>query len=151
MSELFKILNVVKTGCVLAPILFEFFLLLFKHAFGTAEEGMYTAYTNQLQTVELLSFEFTNKSKKHYEKRHVVSRRCHSSSTKPITSLIFDGLVFQCMHIFPIHYQSKKTKVLATTLPNITINNFQLEVVYEFTYLGSTISSKLSLDKKIYR
>ena len=41
----------------------------------------------------------------------------------------------------------KKTKVLAQaiTSPKITINNYELEVVEQFIYLGSTITSKLSL------
>ena len=51
------------------------------------------------------------------------------------------------------HYQPQKTNVLAqgTTLPYITINNYKLEVAEAFTYLGSTISKKLSFDKKIDR
>ena len=49
------------------------------------------------------------------------------------------------MHCFRSHYQSQKTKVLgqATTLPKI--KNYELEVVEQFIYLGSTITSKLSL------
>ena len=41
-SKTFKILIGVKQGCVFAPTLFgSFFSLLFKQAFGTAEEGIY--------------------------------------------------------------------------------------------------------------
>ena len=45
----------------------------------------------------------------------------------------------------------KNTKVLAQTTisPNITVNNYELEMVDKFTYLGSTINSKLSLDREL--
>ena len=47
----------------------------------------------------------------------------------------------------------KKTKVLAqtTTSLKITINNYELEFVEQFIYLGSTITSKLSLDRELDR
>ena len=35
------------------------------------------------------------------------------------------------------------------TPPFITIDNYKLEVVHQFTYLGSTISDNLSLDAEI--
>ena len=35
------------------------------------------------------------------------------------------------------------------TLPVITINNYQLEVAHEFTYLGSTITNNPSLDTEL--
>ena len=43
----------------------------------------------------------------------------------------------------------KKPKVLTQVkiLPDITINNYELEVVDKLTHLGATIRSKLSLDK----
>ena len=46
----------------------------------------------------------------------------------------------------------KKTNVLGqdvNTPPFITIDNYKLEVVHQFTYLGSTISDNLSLDAEI--
>ena len=45
----------------------------------------------------------------------------------------------------------KKTKVLAQAIssPKITIKNYELEVVEYFIYLGSTITSKLSLEKGV--
>ena len=48
---------------------------------------------------------------------------------------------------FGLTISLKKTKVLAqtTTSSKITINNYELEVVEQFIYFGSTITSKLSL------
>ena len=48
------------------------------------------------------------------------------------------------MHLFSDSLSASKNKSPSTS-PNTTINNYQLEVVDEFTYLRSTISSKLSL------
>ena len=53
---------------------------------------------------------------------------------------------------FGLTINLKKTNILAqdAETPNvITINNTELEVVDSFTYLGSTVSSKVSLDVKI--
>ena len=57
------------------------------------------------------------------------------------------------MHSFRIHYipQKKKFLVQATTSPKITIDNYELEVVDTFTYLGSKIRNKLSLDRELDR
>ena len=53
---------------------------------------------------------------------------------------------------FGLTISLKKTNILvqdAETPPVITINNTELEVVDSFTYLGSTVSSKVSLDVEI--
>ena len=49
------------------------------------------------------------------------------------------------------NFSLTRTKVLAqeTTSPKITINNYELEVVEQFNYLGSTITSKLSLKREL--
>ena len=54
---------------------------------------------------------------------------------------------------FGLTISPKKVKVLAqaTILQNITFKNYQLEMVDQFTYLGSTASSKLSLNIEIDR
>ena len=46
----------------------------------------------------------------------------------------------------------KKTNVLAQgaeSQPKISVDNYELEAVNQFTYLGSTISSNISLDAEI--
>ncbi|KAK3731269.1 hypothetical protein RRG08_025811 [Elysia crispata] len=53
---------------------------------------------------------------------------------------------------FGLTISLKKTNVNAQrteTTPNIAINGYTLEVVENFTYLGSTISSSLSIDLEI--
>ena len=63
-------------------------------------------------------------------------------------------LIFKLSNTFILYYTSiKKTKVLAqaTTSPKITINNYELEVVEQFIYLGSIVSNKVSLDRELDR
>ena len=53
---------------------------------------------------------------------------------------------------FGLTISLKKTNVVGQdvpTPPTIVIENYQLEVVHQFTYLGSTISDNLSLDVEI--
>ena len=53
---------------------------------------------------------------------------------------------------FALTISLKKTNVLGQdvdTPPVTTIDNYQLEVVHEFTYLGSTITDNLSLDAEL--
>ena len=53
---------------------------------------------------------------------------------------------------FRLTISLKKTNVMnqdTENVPDITINNYQLEAVNEFTYLGSTITSDLSMESEI--
>ena len=53
---------------------------------------------------------------------------------------------------FGLTISLKKTNVLGQNVDTplvITISNYQLEVVHEFTYLGSTITDNLSLDAEL--
>ena len=102
---------------------------------------------------KLLSLSRLKAKTKLKKKHNAICRRSRSSSIQPITPATFDGSLCQSMHSFRTHYQFTKTNVLAqtTTLLNITINKYQLGVVDEFTYLGSTIIIKLSFDKEIHR
>ena len=61
---------------------------------------------------------------------------------------LMDQFVSACTD-FRLTINLKKTKAQATKSPNITIKNYELEVVDVFTDLGSTISSKLFLDKEL--
>ena len=52
------------------------------------------------------------------------------------------------MHSFRDLHQPDEKKMFTTTVsPNITINNYHLEIVDEFTNIGSIVISKLSLYK----
>ena len=58
----------------------------------------------------------------------------------------------QACKYFGLTISLKKTNILGQdteALPVITIDNYELDVVCQFTYLGSTITDKLSLDAEI--
>jgi len=64
---------------------------------------------------------------------------------------LMDRISHAC-HDFGLTISLKKTNVLGQdvdTSPVITIDNYQLEVVHKFTYLGSTITDNLSLDAEL--
>ena len=64
---------------------------------------------------------------------------------------LMDRLSHACRD-FGLTISLKETNVLGQdvdTPPVITINNYQLEVVHEFTYLGFTITDNLSLDAEL--
>ena len=66
---------------------------------------------------------------------------------------LIDRFAFACNE-FGLTISLQKTKVMtqdASEVPSINIGNYTLEVVEEFTYLGSTISANLSLDREIDR
>ena len=53
---------------------------------------------------------------------------------------------------FGLTISQKKTNVLGQDIPAppvITINDYELEVIHQFMYLGSTITDNLSLDPEI--
>ena len=90
----FKIFNGVKQGCVLAPTLFGiFFSLLLKQAFGTVEEVIYLHTRTDGKLFNPSRLKAKTKVKKTIIRDDAVCRRCRNSSTQPITTSIFDGLL----------------------------------------------------------
>ena len=151
--EAFKIMSGVKQGCVLAPTLFSiFFSLLLNVAFQHSEEGVYLhtrsdgklfslsrvkAKTN-VQTVLLREMLFADDTTliAHTEEglQHLINGLTHASEKFGLTISI------------------KKTNVMGQNIPappTISIKSEVLEVTDQFTYLGSTVSSNLSLDSEI--
>ena len=64
---------------------------------------------------------------------------------------LIDGFSQACKD-FGLTISLKKTNVLGqdtTKLPEIAINDYELDVVEQFTYLGSTITDNLSLHTEI--
>ena len=58
-----------------------------------------------------------------------------------------------CRH-FGLTISQKKTQVMGQdvdTPPDIRISDYQLEVVHDFVYLGSTVSDSLSINSEINR
>ena len=77
---------------------------------------------------------------------HVLCWWCCSHNTDLTTTPV---PLLQSMQRLCIHHQCDKNSVLGQNLemqPCITNENYELGVVCQFTYLGSTVSDNLSLD-----
>ena len=152
-SEAFPVSSGVKQGCVLAPTLFGiFFSMLLQHAFNDCSEGVYihTRADGNLYNIARL------RAKTKVAK--VLIRELLFADDAALTSHSEGGLqqLVTCFsHAckeFGLTISLKKTNVMAQgaeTPPNIVIDGCPLEVVENFTYLGSTISSSLTIDSEI--
>ena len=152
-SEPFDIRSGVKQGCVLAPTLFGiFFAVLLRHAFGTAREGVYLHTRSDGRLFNLARLRAKTKV------REVLIRDMLFADDAAVAThdqaelqSLMDRFSEACKD-FSLTISLKKTEVLAQgteTEPNITIDDYRLENVDKFTYLGSTICSNLSLDSEI--
>ena len=152
-SEPFDIQSGVKQGCVLAPTLFGiFFAALLKHAFGTAKEGIYLHTRSDGRLFNLARLRAKTKV------REVLIRdmlfaddAAVATHTQAELQRLMDCFSAACKD-FGLTISLKKTNVMvqgSEVQPSITIDDYQLENVDQFTYLGSTLCSNLSLDSEI--
>ena len=70
-------------------------------------------------------------------------------STQRVTPSIFDRFANVCTAFGVTISLKKKSLPQSNTSPKITINIYELKVVQQFVYLGSTITSKLSLEREL--
>ena len=152
-SGSFPIKSGVKQGCVLAPTLFGiFFSVVLSSAFGTSEEGVYIRTRSDGKLFNLARLRAKTKV------RNVLIRELLFADDAALLSHTQSGLqnlVSSLAHAcqeFGLTISLNKTEVMAqdvTSVPTINIGNHTLQVVKEFTYLGSTITSNLSLDNEL--
>ena len=152
-SEPFSILSGVKQGCVLAPTLFGiFFALLLKHAFGSTTEGIYLGTRSDGRLFNLARLRAKTKV------REVLIRDMLFADDAAVATHTQRELqspmdrFSQAYKDFGLTISLKKTNVLGQsteTPPSITIDDYKLDAVHQFTYLGSTITDNLSLDAEI--
>ncbi|XP_046962200.1 uncharacterized protein LOC124531734 [Vanessa cardui] len=143
----------VRQGCVLAPTLFGiFFSVLLKVAFGDEQQGvhLHTRTDGKLYNISML------KSKRYREDLFVDSLLFADDAAfvahdqAQLQNLI-DKFARAC-HLFSMSINCKKTVILAQGCleqPVILLNGEPLQVVNKFCYLGSQLSSNLSLDAEI--
>ena len=151
-SEPFEIRGGVKQGCVLAPTLFGiFFGLLLKHAFDTTE-GIYLRTRSDGRLFNLARLRANTKV------REVLIRDMLFADDAAVVAHTQEELqslmdcFSQACKDFGLTISLKKTNVLGQdteTPPVISIDDYELDAVCQFTYLGSTITGKLSLDAEI--
>ena len=152
-SEPFYISSGVKQGCVLAPTLFGiFFALLLKHAFGTSEEGIYLHTRSDGRLFNLTRLRAKAKVREALIRDMLFADDAAiSSHTQQELQSLMDRFSQACKD-FELTISLKKTNVLGQgteSPPIITIDDYELDVVHHFTYLGSTVTDTLSLDVEL--
>ena len=152
-SESFKILSEVKQVCVLAPTLFGiFFPVLLNFAFHQSEEGVYLHTRSDGKLFSLSRLKAKSKVRTVLLKEMLFADDAALiSHTEEGLQRLIDRFAYACKE-FGLTISIKKTNVMGQnvpTPPSISINNEVLEVTNHFTYLGSTVTSNLSLDKEI--
>ena len=142
-----------KQGCVLAPILFSIlFSLLLKHTFRNSTDcvHMHRRSDGRLYNITRLRAN-TKVCVTIIRDMLFANDAAVTSHTEQDLQCLMDRS-YQACKDFGLTISLKKTNVLGqdvNTSPVITIDNYKLEVVQQFTYLGSTISENISLDAEI--
>ena len=153
LSKPFDMHSGVKQGCVLAQTLFGiFFTLLLRHAFGTAQEGIYLQTRSDGSLFNLACLKVRTKVCKALIRDMLFADDAAViTHTQRELQLLMDCFSQACKD-FRLIISLKKTNILGQDIPAppvITIDDYELEVIHQFTYLGSTITNNLSLDPEI--
>ena len=153
LSKPFDMCSGVKQGFVLTPTLFGiFFALLLRHAFGTAQEGIYLWTRSDGSLFNLSHLKVRTKVCEALIRDMLfVDDVAVLAHTQRELQLLMDCFSQACKD-FRLIISLKKTNILGQdTLapPVITINDYELEAIHQFMYLGSTITDNLSLDPEI--
>ena len=153
LSSPFPIKSGVKQGCVLAPTLFGiFFALLLNHAFGDNQEGIFLHTRSDGKLYNSARLKAKTKI------RRVLIRDMLFADDAAIAThseehlqTLMDRFSAACDH-FGLTISVKKTNIFhqgTDNEPSILLNDKRLDVVDRFTYLGSTVTNKLSLDVEL--
>ena len=143
----------VKQGCVLAPTLFGiFFILLLRHVFGTASERICLRTRTDGRLFNLGCLRAKIKFREALIRDMLFADDAAvTTHTQQELQALMDRFSQACKD-FRLTISLKKTNILGQDtmeLPAITINDYKLTVIEQFTYLGSTITDNLSLGTEI--
>ena len=152
-SGAFDINSGVKQGCVLAPTLFNiFFSVLLNHAFKSFEEGILIRSRSDGKLFNPVRLRAKTKVCKVAIRDLLfaddVALVAHSAEK---LQLLLNQFSDAC-EAFRLTISLKKTKVMCqanAATPAVTIKDYTLEAVTQFTYLGSTTSNNNCLEVEI--
>ena len=152
-SEEFNIRSGVKQGCVLAPTFFGiFFSVLLKHAFRSSSKGIYLRTRSDGKLFNLARLKAKTKV------RDILIRELLFADDAAVTAHTLEDLqhLIYCFAeactLFGLTISLKKTQVMGQGVeepPSIHIQDYELETVHEFMYLGSTVTDNLTLDSEL--
>ncbi|XP_051973121.1 probable RNA-directed DNA polymerase from transposon BS isoform X1 [Xyrauchen texanus] len=152
-SDPFPIRGGVKQGCILAPTLFGiFFSLLLTHAFSKAEEGIYIYTRTDRNLYNIARLQAKTKVRKVLIREMLFADDAALTAHSEVALQQLINYFMDACRDFGLTISLKKTNIMGqdvSSIPNISIADYTLEVVDNFTYLGSTISSNLSLDAEL--
>ena len=140
---------------MLAPTLFGiFFAVMLKHAFGTSTEGvsLHTRSDGRLFNLSRLKAK-TKVRKALIRDMLFADDAALAAHTEQELQSLMDNFS-RASQAFGMTISIKKTNVVGQGVeqpPSITVNGTKLDVVHNFTYLGSTLSDDLSLDSELNR
>ena len=148
-----SIRNGVKQERVLAPALFGiFFSLLLSFAFNRSENGVYLHKTSDGNLFNLAHLRAKTKLLKLLIREMLFCRWRSSESSQWGCFATSHERLCSCLQRAWSHNKSQEDQHLSTRrlqCPSVQIDDYTLEVVQEFVYLGSTISSNLFLDTEL--
>ena len=158
-SEPFPVTNGVKQGCVLAPTLFSLlFSVMLSDALSQTDDGIMIRFRTDGNFFDLRRLQASTKVKEALVRDFLFADDCAlAAHDKDALQRLADALS-KSTKAFGLTISIKKTEVLCQSAPlmskptpTITIDGTKLNVVDEFCYLGSCLSSDGSLDKEIAR
>ena len=149
----FPIKSGIKQGCVLVLTLFGIlFSLLLRHAFSESEEGIYLHTRSDGSLFNLARPRAKTKVRKVLVREMLFADDAAiTAHTETALQELINCFAHACSQ-FGLTISIKKTNILGqdvSSAPSISVGDCTLDVVKDFTYLGSNISSNLSLDTEL--
>ena len=152
-SEPFPIKNGVKQGCVLAPTLFGiFFSLLLEFAFDDSEDGIFIHTRSSGGLFNLARLRAKTKIRKVLIREMLFADDAAlAAHSEEAMQRLINRLTTACSE-FGLTISLNKTEIMlqdVSDAPSISIGEHTLNIVEKFTYLGSVITSNLSLESEL--